>query len=80
MVHVMLLPVLNILYFYISTQRSMCALLNMAVFLRSQILCFTVMLVRYFLDDFEMVPECPLLLVSLLFLHSTCAVSWCNIF
>jgi len=32
------------------------------------------MLLRYFLNDSEMVPAASLLLVSLLFLHFTCAV------
>jgi len=37
MVHVMLLPMLNVLYFYISPFQSMCALPNMAVFCSSLI-------------------------------------------
>jgi uncharacterized membrane protein (DUF485 family) len=37
MIHVMLLLMLNVLYFYISPFQSMCALPNMAVFCRSVI-------------------------------------------
>ena len=48
--------VLNILYFYISTFRSICAASNMAVFCSSLISCFPGVLLRYFLDDFEIVP------------------------
>jgi hypothetical protein len=44
MVLVMLLPMLNVLYFYISTFRSMCAVPNMALFCSSSILCFCGML------------------------------------
>ena len=51
----MLFPMLNILYFYISTSRSMCAVPNMAVFCSSLISCFPGTLFRYFLNDFEMV-------------------------
>ena len=46
MLHVMLLPMLNVLYFYISTARSMCEVLNMAVFCSSFISCFPCMLLR----------------------------------
>jgi hypothetical protein len=35
MVHISLAPVLNLLYFYISTFRSMCAVPNMAIWLFS---------------------------------------------
>jgi hypothetical protein len=35
MVHTSLAPVLNLLHFYISTSRSMCAVPNMAVFCSS---------------------------------------------
>jgi len=74
MVLISLVPVLNLLYFYFSTFRSMCAVPNMAVFWSSLTPCFPGMLLTYFLNDFEIVPVAPLLLVSPLFLHSTCAV------
>jgi len=40
MVLISLVPVMNLLYFYISTFRSMCAVPNMAVFCNSFISCF----------------------------------------
>ena len=76
MVLISLDPVLNLLYFYISTFRSMCAVPNIAVFCSSLTSCFPVMLLTYFLNDFEIVPVAPItvLPVSPLFLNSTCAV------
>ena len=74
MVLISLVSVLNRLYVYISTFRSMCAVPNMAVFCSSLTSCFPSMLLTYFLNDFEIVPVALLLLVSPLFLHSTCAV------
>jgi hypothetical protein len=50
---------LNLLYFYISTFRSMYAVPNMAVFCSSLILCFPGALLRYFLNAFKMVPGAP---------------------
>jgi hypothetical protein len=50
----MLYPVINLLYFYISTFRSLCAVLTMAAFLPSTFL-------RYFLNDIEMVPVAPVI-------------------
>jgi len=47
--------VLNLLYFYISTFRSMCAVPSMAVFCSSLTSCFLGMLLTYFLNDFEIV-------------------------
>jgi len=59
MVLISLVPVLNLLYFYISTFRSMCAVLNMAVFCSSLTSCFPGMLLTYFPNDFEIVPVAP---------------------
>ena len=56
MVLIPLVSVLNLLYFYISTFRSMCAVPNMAVFCSSLTSCFPGMLLTYFLKDFEIVP------------------------
>ena len=53
MVLISLISVLNLLYFYISTFRSMCAVPNMAVFCSSLTSCFPGMLLTYFLNDFE---------------------------
>ena len=47
---------LNLLYFYINTFRSMCAVPSMAVFCSFLISYFLGMLLRYFLGDFEMIP------------------------
>ena len=53
MVLIPLVSVLNQLYFYISTFRSMCTVPNMAVFWSSLTSCFPGMLLTYFLNDFE---------------------------
>ena len=45
-----LVSVLNLLYFYISTFRSMCAVPNMAVFCSALASCFPGMLLTYFLN------------------------------
>jgi hypothetical protein len=55
MVLISLVSVLNLLYFYISTFRSMCSVPNMAVFCSSLTSCFSGMLLAYFLNDFEIV-------------------------
>ena len=54
-------PVKYVLYFYISTFRSMCAVPNITVFCSSLISCFPVMLFRYCLSDFYMVPVAPII-------------------
>ena len=54
-------PVKCVLYFYISTCCSMCAVPNMAVFFSSLISCFPIMLLRYCLSGFEMVPVAPVI-------------------
>jgi hypothetical protein len=55
MVPITLFPMLYLLYFYISTFRSMCAVPSKVVsFFRSLISCFPVMF-RYFLNDSQMV-------------------------
>ena len=61
MVLISLFSVLNLLYFYISTFRSMCAVLNMAVFWSSLTLCLPGSLLTYFLNDFEIVPAAPII-------------------
>jgi len=53
MVLISLVSVLNLLYFYISTFRSMCAVPNMAVFCSSFTSCFPGILLTCFLNDFE---------------------------
>ena len=59
MPHVMLFPMLNVLYFYISTYRSLCTAPSMAVFCNSLILCFPSLSLRFFLNNFEIVPVAP---------------------
>jgi len=66
MVLISLVPALTPLYLYISTFRSMCAVPNVAVFCSSLTSWFTGMLLAYFLNDFEMVPVAPILLLLLL--------------
>jgi len=53
--------VFNLLYFYISTFRSMCAVPNMAVFCSSFTSCFPGMLLTYFLNGFVTVPVAPII-------------------
>ena len=53
--------VFNLLYFYISTFRSMCGVPNMAVFCSSLTSCFPGMLLTYLLNDFEIVPIAPII-------------------
>ena len=54
MMLISLVSVLNLLYFHISTFRSMCAVPNMAVLCSSLTSCFPGMLPTYFLNDFEL--------------------------
>ena len=61
MVLISLVPVINLLYFYISTFRSMCAVPNMAVFCSSLTSCFPGMLLTYFLNDIEIVQVAPII-------------------
>ena len=62
MVLISLLSVLNLLCFYISTFRSMCAVPNMAVFCSSLTYWFPGMLLAYFLNVFEIVPVAPIII------------------
>ena len=63
MVLISLVSVLNLLYFHISTFRSRCAVPNMAVFWSSLTSCFPGMLLTYFLNDFEIVPVAPIIII-----------------
>ena len=64
MVLISFLAVLNLLYFYISTFRSMCAVPSMAVFCSSLTSWFPGMLLTYFLNVFEIVLLLLLLLIT----------------
>jgi predicted transglutaminase-like protease len=55
MVLISLVSVLNLLYFYISTFQSMCAVPNMAVFCSCLTSLFPGMLLTYFLNAFEII-------------------------
>ena len=56
LVLISLVSVLNVLFFYVSTFRRICAVPNMAVFCSPLTSCFPGMLLTYFLNDFEIVP------------------------
>ena len=62
MVLISLGSVSNLLYFYISTFRNVCAVPNMAVFWSSLTSCFPGLLLTYFLNDFETVPVAPIII------------------
>jgi len=55
----------------------MCAVISTAVYCSCLISCFPGMLLRYFLQDFDMVPVAPYYYPSItdvFFLHSECAL------
>ena len=74
MMLISLVSVLNLLYFYISTFRSMCAVPNMAVFCSSSTSWFPGMLLTYFLNDFEIVPVAPIFtgIIFVFTFHMSC--------
>ena len=74
MVLITWVSVLNLLYFYISTFPSKCAVPSIAVFCSSLTWCFLGMLFTYFLNDFQIVPVDPIITGITFFLHSTCAL------
>ena len=61
MVPLCLVPALVLLFFYVNTFRSMCAVPNMAVFCSSLTSWFPGMSLTYFLNDLEMVPVAPVI-------------------
>jgi hypothetical protein len=74
MVPLFLVPALALLFFYISTPRSLCAVPNIAVFCSFLTSWFPGMSLTYFLNDLEMVPVAPIIISIALVLHSRCAV------
>ena len=58
---VMLFPMLNALYSCISTARIVCAVPNTTVFCSSFMSCFPIVLLRYFLNYFDVVPFAPII-------------------
>ena len=69
MIYVMLFTFINILYFHIITCRSMCTVPNMAIFLQYLMSCFPGTLLRYFLNDMQMVPVAPIITDINIFFH-----------
>jgi hypothetical protein len=63
MSNVMLYPTTDVLYFYISTFWSMCAVPSMVVSCSLLMFCFPSMSLRQFLIDSKLVPVFPILLV-----------------
>jgi hypothetical protein len=61
MVLISVVPAMAVLYFYVSTFRSMCAVPNVAVFCSSPTSWFPGMLLTCFLNDFEIVPVAPII-------------------
>ena len=81
MVLISLVPVLNPLYVYISTFRSTCAVPNMAVFCSSLISCFPGILLKYFLNDFEIVPVAPIITgITFVFYIPHALYFYCKVF
>jgi len=66
MVLISLVSGLNLFYFYISTFRSMCTVPNMAAFCSSLTSCFPGMLLKYFLNDFEIVPVVRIIIIIII--------------
>ena len=76
----MLFPVLNISYLYISTFRSTRAIPKIAVFCSSWISWFPVALLRYFLNDFKMVPVASII-TGITFVYVSHALCfYCKVF
>jgi len=61
-----LVPALVLLFFYVSTFRSMCAVPNMAVFCSSLTSWLPGMSLTYFLDYLEMVPVAPIIIIIII--------------
>ena len=74
-IHVMLLLMLNVLFFRITTFRSNCPVSSIVIFFSSLMSLFTGVLMSCLLNVFGMVPIAPMVLVYIviLFLDSTCA-------
>jgi hypothetical protein len=76
MLHVMLFPMFNVLYSYISTFRSKCAVPNMVVTCSSLISCFLGILLKYFLNNSEMIPSAPIITgITVAFTLNMCCIS-----
>ena len=79
MVLISLISVLNLLYFYISTFRIMCAVPNMAVFCSPLTSRFPGMLLTYFINVFEIVPVTPIITgITFVYYYYCCCCCCCN--
>jgi hypothetical protein len=74
MVRDTLFPMLNVLYFYISTFRRKYAVPNISVVCKSMVSCFPGVLLGYFLNVFEKVPVVFIITDISFVLHGTCYV------
>ena len=71
-----LVPALALLFFYVSTFRSMCAVPNMAVFCSSLTSWFPGMSLTHFLNDLEVVPVARIITgITLVFTFHMCCMS-----
>jgi hypothetical protein len=68
MLHVMLLPMLSVLYFYRSICQSICAV-PCAIFHSFLISCLSDVLLRYFMHDLEIVPV-PSYIIGITFIFA----------
>jgi hypothetical protein len=76
MVPISLFLALTLLYFYVCTFRSMCAVPNVAVFCSSITSWFPGMLLTYFLNDFEIVLVTPMITgITLVYTFHVCCIS-----
>jgi hypothetical protein len=74
-VPISLVPALALMYFYISTFRSMCAVPNMAVFCSSLTSWFPGTVLTYFLNDFEMIPVIIIIIIIIITVIRTGGIS-----
>jgi hypothetical protein len=79
-VHVMLFPMIKVLYSYINTFCSILPVPTVAAFCSTLMSCFLHMLLRYFVNNFEMVPVAYIITCITSVLNSTYAVFLFKIF
>ena len=79
MVRATLFLMQNALYFHISTFRRIYTVPNMGVLSSSLISCFLVMLLWYFLNEFEMIPlDCTITFITFVFFFSRALYFYCK--
>ena len=70
----MFFPVLNVLNFYMNTFLSMCSVPSVAVFCSSMIPCVPHLLLRDFLNDFDLFPIiiiiCIIIVITIIIIKS----------